>query len=76
MIVSRSKKRNGGVGQMLKIEIKTGNAAYSENDELTWDGRFNLAANLKVIANMIVNGENGGTIMDINGNKVGKWEVN
>jgi len=61
---------------MLKIEIETGNAAYSENDELTWDGRLNLAANLKAIVNMIVNGGNGGTIMDINGNKVGKWEVN
>ena len=61
---------------MLKIEIKTGNAAYSENDELTWDGRLNLATNLKVIANMIANGENGGAVMDINGNKVGKWGVN
>lgn len=61
---------------MLKIEIKTGNAAYSENEKLTWDGRYELAANLKVIADMIVNGENGDTIMDINGNKVGEWEVN
>lgn len=61
---------------MLKIEIKTGNAAYSDGDELTDEGRLNLAANLKVIANMIANGENGGAVMDINGNKVGKWEVN
>lgn len=60
---------------MLKIEIKTGNAAYSDGDELTNEGRNLLAINLKVIANMIVNGENDGTIMDINGNKVGKWEV-
>lgn len=61
---------------MLKIEIKTGNAAYSDNGKLTLQGRLNLAANLKAIVNMIVNGGNGGTIMDINGNKVGKWEVN
>lgn len=61
---------------MLKIEIKTGNAAYSDGDKLTNEGRELLAINLKVIANMIVNGENGGAIMDINGNKVGKWEVN
>lgn len=61
---------------MLKIEIKTGNAAYSDGDELTDEGRELLAINLKVIANMIVNDENGGTIMDINGNKAGEWEVN
>lgn len=61
---------------MLKIEIKTGNAMYSDNDKLTLQGRLNLAANLKVIANMLANGENGGTIMDINGNITGKWEVN
>lgn len=61
---------------MLKIEIKTGNAAYSDDDKLTDEGRLNLAANLKVIANMIVGGESDGIIMDINGNKVGRWEVN
>ena len=60
---------------MLKIEIKTGNAAYSENDKLTWDGRYELAANLKVIANKIKNGGNSGEIWDYNGNKVGEWEV-
>lgn len=61
---------------MKKLEIKTGNAAYSDNGKLTLQGRLNLAANLKVIANMIKNGESDGTIMDINGNKTGKWEVN
>ena len=60
---------------MLKIEIKTGNAAYSDDDKLTDKGRLNLAANLKVIANMIACGESDGIIMDINGNKVGIWEV-
>ena len=60
---------------MLKIEIKTGNAAYSENDKLTWDGRYELAANLKAIANMIKDGGDNGEILDYNGNKVGKWEV-
>lgn len=61
---------------MLKIEIKTGGAAYSDGDTLTDEGRRNLSANLKVIANMILNGENDGTIIDVNGNKVGSWEVN
>ena len=61
---------------MLKIEIKTENAAFSENDKLTRDGRYELAENLKIIADMIKNGENSCEIWDYNGNKVGKWEVN
>ena len=60
---------------MLKIEIKTENAAFSENDKLTWDGRYKLAGNLKIIADMIKDGGDNGEILDYNGNKVGKWEV-
>ena len=60
---------------MLKIEIKTGNAAYSENDVLTTEGRYELQRNLMDICREITNGYDNGVIMDINGNKVGTWSV-
>ena len=60
---------------MLKIEIKTGNAAYSEDDILTLDGRYELQRNLMDICKKITNGYDDGVIMDINGNKVGTWSV-
>lgn len=60
---------------MLKIEIKTGNAAYSENGVLTTEGRYELQRNLMDICREITNGYDNGVIMDINGNKVGTWSV-
>ena len=60
---------------MLKIEIKTGGAAYSEDDALTYEGRYELKKNLTDIAQLITNGCDSGYIMDINGNKVGNWSA-
>lgn len=60
---------------MLKIEIKTGGAAYSEDDVLTTEGRYELQRNLMDICREITNGYDEGYIMDINGNKVGNWTL-
>lgn len=60
---------------MLKIEIKTGGAAYSDDDVLTTEGRYELQRNLMDISRKLTNGYNEGVIMDINGNKVGTWSV-
>lgn len=60
---------------MLKIEIKTGGAAYSDEDVLTTEGRYELQRNLMDISHKLTNGYNEGVIMDINGNKVGTWSV-
>mgnify|MGYP000203701266 FL=1 len=60
---------------MLKIEIKTGGAAYSEDDVLTTEGRYELQRNLMDICRKITNGYDEGNIIDINGNKVGNWSV-
>ena len=60
---------------MLKIEIKTGGAAYSEDDVLTTEGRYELQKNLQSIGKQIANGWSNGVIIDINGNKVGNWSV-
>lgn len=60
---------------MLKIEIKTGGAAYSEDDVLTTEGRYELQRNLMNICRKITNGYDEGYIMDINGNKVGNWTL-
>ena len=40
---------------MLKIEIKTGGAAYSEDDVLTTEGRYELQRNLMDICRKITN---------------------
>ena len=60
---------------MLKIEIKTGGAAYSEDEDITMEGRYELQRNLMDISRKITSGYDGGSIMDINGNKVGSWTL-
>lgn len=61
---------------MLKINIKTGNAAYSdENENITYEGRYALRADLNKIAEDIADGKDYGSVIDINGNKVGEWEL-
>ena len=61
---------------MLKITIKTGNAAYSdENENITYEGRYALRADLNKIAEDIIDGKDYGCVMDINGNKFGEWEL-
>ena len=60
---------------MLKIEIKTGGAAYrDENDELD-RSTYELRRNLIEILEKSEYGYQAGYIMDINGNKVGKWSL-
>nr|DAH72697.1 MAG TPA: hypothetical protein [Bacteriophage sp.] len=71
----RDLELKGKLSVMLKIEIKTGGAAYSEDDVLTTEGRYELQRNLMDICRQITNGCNEGYIMDINGNKVGNWSV-
>lgn len=62
--------------KMLKINIKTGNEAYSdENENITYEGRYALRADLNKIAEDIANGKDYGSVIDINGNKVGEWEL-
>ena len=60
---------------MLKLEIKTGGAAFSEDDVLTYEGRYEVARLLRKISVQIEQGDNDGVIMDINGNKVGRWSL-
>lgn len=60
---------------MLKLEIKTGGAAFSEDDVLTYEGRSEIARLLRKISVKIETGDSDGVIMDINGNKVGRWTL-
>ena len=52
---------------MLNIEIKTGNAAFSEDEVLTIEGRYEIARLLRDVAMKIENFYENGKIMDING---------
>lgn len=60
---------------MLKLEIKTGGAAFSEDDVLTYEGRSEIARLLHKISLQIETGDSDGVIIDINGNKVGRWSL-
>lgn len=61
---------------MLKIEIKTGNAAfcdpYTGEEDKYYEG-LELSKILNAIADDIKYGKTSGSILDINGNKVGSW---
>lgn len=62
---------------MLRIEFKTGNAAFRDEDENL--DRYAVANFLKEksedIAEDIENGYINGVLIDINGRKVGSWTL-
>lgn len=62
---------------MLRIEFKTGNAAFRDEDG-NLDG-YTVADYLREKANDIAddieNGYEEGFLVDINGNKVGSWQL-
>lgn len=62
---------------MLKIEIKTGGAAFlNEDDEFdTYYGGNEIGRILKGVVEDIQSGYEEGTVNDINGNKVCKWTL-
>ena len=62
---------------MLKIEIKTGGAAFmNEDDEFdAYYGGEEIKRILQEVVDDIQNGYTEGAAMDINGNKVCTWEL-
>jgi len=56
---------------MFKIVFDIDNAAFQEGY-----GREETARILEKITQEVLDGRNSGTIMDVNGNKVGYWQVN
>lgn len=60
---------------MLKLEIKTGGAAFSEDDVLTDEGRYEIARLLRKISLQLECGDSDEVIIDINGNKAGNWTL-
>ena len=53
----------------MKIEFTTSNAAFDEY------GDYEVARILEDIAEKVKAGRSGGVIMDINGNRIGEWEL-
>lgn len=62
---------------MLRIEIKTGNAAFrNEDDEFdAYYGGKEIKRILTEVVDDIQNGYETGSVNDINGNKVCEWEL-
>lgn len=62
---------------MLKIEIKTGNAVFRDDEDRfdPYFGGIEIQRILREVALQIQNGNESGSCMDINGNKVGIWKL-
>lgn len=61
---------------MFKLEIKTGGAAFADpqtGEESEYYEALEIRALLARISAALEHGETSGTIMDVNGNKVGSW---
>ncbi len=55
-----------------KITIKTDNAAFGDSDSARAE---EVARLLREIADALDNGHTGGPVIDLNGNKVGTWDL-
>ena len=55
---------------MLEIKMKTGNAAFEDDNR-----NYEAARLLREVADKLENGWDRGVLMDINGNKVGDWRI-
>ena len=64
---------------MLKIEINTENAAFGCDAETRWERDYSrneeIKRVLKNVCNQLDNGNMSGVCIDINGNKVGRWQI-
>jgi hypothetical protein len=56
----------------FKINIKTDNAAFSKEEG---GPHAEVARLLREVAERVENGEDYGSVMDINGNSVGRWTL-
>lgn len=54
---------------MMKLQFETDNSAFESC------GATESARILRAIANRIESGDLDGAVMDINGNRIGKWEL-
>ena len=75
---ARIKKKDIKDKDTLIIKINTDNAAYKDPvGDFDKDFRAHeLAINLKIIANKLLNGKVEGAVIDSNGNSVGFWSIN
>lgn len=65
---------------MMIIKIDTSNAAFNADATTQWERDYirneEIKRILKNVCNQLDNGNTSGRCIDINGNTVGKWEVN
>lgn len=59
---------------MFKMEIKTGGAAFRDEDDNLDETGYEVRKLLKKVAEKIENGYSGGILIDTNGNRVGSWK--
>lgn len=57
---------------MFKLSFRTDNAAFDDDDDD--DAAPEIARILRLVADSVSNGVKSGSIRDISGNTIGKWE--
>ena len=55
---------------MFKLQFSTGGAAFDDEDD---NGRGEVARIINTIAAQVAQGATSGTVLDINGNAIGRW---
>ena len=58
---------------MFKLEINTGGSAFKDEDENLDTTAYEVRRLLENVKGKLEAGYNSGYLMDINGNKVGRW---
>lgn len=58
---------------MFKVEIKTGGAAFRDEDGELDPYGYEVRKSMKMIIECLRDGAHSGSIIDTNGNKVGEW---
>lgn len=63
---------------MFKLEVNTGNAAFCDpitgEEDKFWEMR-EISRLMAEVSRKMENGKESGSIIDINGNKVGEWKL-
>lgn len=60
---------------MFQLTFATDNVAFGEGGEFEYELRLEASRILRKVAGQILDGRDGGPVMDVNGNTVGKWSL-
>ena len=60
---------------MFKLEFDTDSDAFTDEDGMGWSMQAEIKRILKRVSSQVEDGQTQGSIIDLNGNKVGTWTL-